>query len=280
MQGIYLIENGQKAGPFTLWQLREKMRGGDVTRDTLAWEPGMTNWAPAGEIGSVRFEFERVEAVSDPHTETETKKSAVTELTEPTDAAAKANANVTANPRAAKAIASLPAPRPWRRFWARIIDMGLVNLSAIIIGVASGAMTPLEAYRPSLGFILTLPVAWIFLESSFLMALGTTPGKFLLGIRVRSADGARQLPLRRALGRSFMVWWRGYGLGLTIPMVLTCTFSHFVLKTTRTTPWDVTYGTEVSYESIKPWRMVVLAFLFLGLFQLLYSFAGMPPKMF
>ncbi len=57
MNSIYLIENGKKAGPFTVWQLRDKVRGGDVTRDTLAWEPGMAEWAPMGEIGSVRFEF-------------------------------------------------------------------------------------------------------------------------------------------------------------------------------------------------------------------------------
>jgi uncharacterized RDD family membrane protein YckC len=279
MQGIYLIENGQKAGPFTLWQLREKVRGGDVTRNTLAWEPGMENWSPAGEIGSVRFEFERAEADSGDTDPVKVEKSATAPpVINPTDTALTDGA--TAPSRNAKDTAALPAPRPWRRFWARIIDMGFVNLSAIVIGVASGALTPTEAYQPSIGFILTLPIAWIFLESSLLMILGTTPGKYLLGIRIQTTDGARQLTLRQALGRSFMVWWRGYGLGLTIPMVLTCTFSHFVLKTTRTTPWDMTYGTQVSYGDIKPWRIILLTFLFLGLFQLLYSLAGMPPKMF
>ncbi len=211
--------------------------------------------------------------------EKKAERAADVPAVELTDAAREAG--VTVNPRDAKGI-TLPTPKPWRRFWARNFDICLLGLSALIIGVLSGAVTKFEVWGllGSLKLNLILPLAWVFLEASLLMLIGTTPGKFLLGVRIQTIGGAQKLNLRQALARSMGVWWRGWGLGFPFVMLLSLAFSHYNLKTTRTTPWDAQQGTIVSYETIKPWRILALAFLVVGLSQLLVSLAGPPPEAF
>lgn len=46
---IYLVINGQQAGPFNLEQLRAEA-GKSLQADTLAWKAGMPEWVPAGQM--------------------------------------------------------------------------------------------------------------------------------------------------------------------------------------------------------------------------------------
>lgn len=47
---VFLVIDGQQAGPFTIDQLREHARAGRLTAKTFAWKQGMPEWKPAGEI--------------------------------------------------------------------------------------------------------------------------------------------------------------------------------------------------------------------------------------
>ena len=47
---IYIIENGQQRGPFTLEQLRFM----PITPDTEVWKEGMYNWVKASEVPELR----------------------------------------------------------------------------------------------------------------------------------------------------------------------------------------------------------------------------------
>lgn len=47
---LYLVVNGQQAGPFTKTELERLVKSGTLTAETLAWETGMPAWVPAGTI--------------------------------------------------------------------------------------------------------------------------------------------------------------------------------------------------------------------------------------
>lgn len=46
----FLAIHGQQAGPFDVPALQLMVRGGELTRDTLAWRQGMQQWTPAGQV--------------------------------------------------------------------------------------------------------------------------------------------------------------------------------------------------------------------------------------
>lgn len=47
---VFLVIDGQQAGPFTNDQLREHARAGRLTPRTYAWKQGMPEWKPATEV--------------------------------------------------------------------------------------------------------------------------------------------------------------------------------------------------------------------------------------
>ena len=51
--GVFLAINGQQAGPFSPDQLREQIKAGKLTRDTLVWMQGMVSWSAAAGVPEV-----------------------------------------------------------------------------------------------------------------------------------------------------------------------------------------------------------------------------------
>lgn len=50
MDAIYLVRDGQQAGPFTRAQIDAMLASGEVGLDTMAWYDGLPNWAALGTI--------------------------------------------------------------------------------------------------------------------------------------------------------------------------------------------------------------------------------------
>ncbi|MFQ5730064.1 MAG: RDD family protein [Waddliaceae bacterium] len=74
-----------------------------------------------------------------------------------------------------------PQIRPWVRFWARQLDY---SFGGLILAVLDTFL--LEVNDTAFPFIVIF--AWVFVESWLLSAWGTTPGKFLLRVSVRTPD--------------------------------------------------------------------------------------------
>jgi len=53
----YAAINNQQAGPFDLSGMQEKVRAGQITRQTLVWKQGMAGWAPAGSVAELAGMF-------------------------------------------------------------------------------------------------------------------------------------------------------------------------------------------------------------------------------
>jgi hypothetical protein len=49
--------DGKQAGPFSPPQLQEQLTAGKLSRDTLAWQEGMTQWIPAGQVPALASLF-------------------------------------------------------------------------------------------------------------------------------------------------------------------------------------------------------------------------------
>lgn len=151
--------------------------------------------------------------------------------------------------------AKTPGPRPWVRYFARSIDRSIAfGLAAVIVGFAfiMGLRPGIEAHLLSLGITW---VGWIVVEALLLSTLGTTPGKALLGVRVRTVTG-ENLNFFQALSRTTGVWIRGEGLGIPLVSLVTLIVAYNKLMGDRITSWDREGGTVVEHGPCGPGRVV------------------------
>lgn len=50
---FHVASNGQTYGPYDMNTLRQYVQSGQITRETLVWKEGMTQWSPAGQVGEL-----------------------------------------------------------------------------------------------------------------------------------------------------------------------------------------------------------------------------------
>ncbi len=135
---------------------------------------------------------------------------------------------------------------PWLRFLARAFDYSLFFsfLWAISAGKIESTLVPLEYFL------------WIPVEAAFLRWLGTTPGKWVLGIQLRQGRLPR-LDYPTALRRSFNVWFRGLGMGVPFLNVICSLVAFQRLKAFKVTTWDRDDHIQIRYLRIGTWRIVL-----------------------
>ena len=218
---IWIVEEGEKRGPFETYQIRDRIEAGELAGDELAWHKDQSDWVKLREMDAFRAEFgkswEELHQVLPP---------------------------------------PLPSqPLPFLRFFARWFDVSLYLLLVFSLVRFTG-QNLLEAAGGSFLYLYFLP--FVFLEAAILHLTKTTPGKFLLGIRVVTPE-EQALSLQGALVRSL----RAYivGLGLMVHLFLTgiChVYCIWYLKRFNVTPWDT--GTRTRVRVVGPLVLPVLLF--------------------
>lgn len=102
---------------------------------------------------------------------------------------------------------------PWRRYFARMLDYGLVlAVIEFVVVVVLGVRpynTGLQMLLKYGSYLLAVPCLALFISK-----WGTTPGKWVMGIRLESYDGGK-LDFATAFDREKSLLW--YGFGLFIP---------------------------------------------------------------
>jgi uncharacterized RDD family membrane protein YckC len=137
---------------------------------------------------------------------------------------------------------------PWRRFFARTLDLSLFGtVSAMIIAFAwAVAVSPEQAETAFSGLdgwvgrllggmvliilgapLMALSIAWT----------GGTPGKWLMGVRVQRPDG-RRLSLGAAFRREVVVGCIGMGLGVPLLSLFFMHNGKEALEAHDETSWD------------------------------------------
>ena len=129
-------------------------------------------------------------------------------------------------PDAAAKQRDVAEPHPWRRYFARGIDLVLVGLPVSFVQyvLLHRNYTTVSRWED----IICALIGWgllLLLEPLLLARFGTTAGKWCMGITVTRPDGER-LSYSEALNRTALVWFYGAGLGL--PLVeLVCSYLSY-----------------------------------------------------
>lgn len=111
--------------------------------------------------------------------------------------------------------AAAAARHPWHRWFARLwLDYAFAGL---MLGILLAFVAPTNTLASNdYALMWVAALLWIPAEAVFIASIGTTPGKYLVGIRVEKRDG-RQLSLSEALTRSASAW--AIGCALMLPLV-------------------------------------------------------------
>jgi tetratricopeptide (TPR) repeat protein/uncharacterized RDD family membrane protein YckC len=163
--------------------------------------------------------------------------------------------------------------RPWVRYWARTLDLLLFSF---VVGFALAILAPTVLQTNNVFITFFIMQGWVFQESILLSTWGTTPGKWLFRIKLRDKNG-KKLNLSGALGRSFSVWLKGYGLGIPLISLITLLTARSRLKKVGITTWDEEGGFVMTHYKIGAIRNTVAALFLIGIF-LLVGLANTPEN--
>lgn len=144
---------------------------------------------------------------------------------------------------------------PWRRYWARMLDLQLCAMAAarLIVHMLSWW---------KFGSTVLVLLVMLVLEPLALCLFGTTPGKLIFGIRVTDPEGKR-LRYNAALERTWGVLWEG--MALRIPL-LEQYFMYRAMSDVEegeTLPWE--WESELTFSDDKLWRYAVFLAIYGGI---------------
>lgn len=233
---IWIIQNGEKFGPLHDFEVRRKIEQGDLAPDTPAWHEGLAAWRPLIEIELFTREF--LLASSPPELE--------------------------------PIVVPPPPPLPRvtyyvRRFWARWFDL-LLYAGLWWFGIWAVGQD-ISGILLSAWMMVLLYVPWFGIESFLIHRFGTTPGKWLLGMRVVNADGSL-LSLSASIIRALRVMFTGVGFGWGLLAIFCQVLSLFTARRLGSPIWDHAGGHRVEVSPLRPLRIVNLVLLFFGALQL------------
>lgn len=169
MPHIYLRYADQNHGPYVLDQVRSMWGSGIITADAMYRTESETEWTPITNLLAPEYS-QRVQHIESPLMGIPSQGGATEPVPVQSEKADHLNAS---------------NPRPWRRLWARFLDLAIISTPPMVI--ASLFFSPTWGL---FALMFVFVVAWMA-ETTLLSKWGTTPGKWLLGVLVREADGQK-----------------------------------------------------------------------------------------
>ncbi|MCX6722861.1 MAG: RDD family protein [Candidatus Staskawiczbacteria bacterium] len=151
-----------------------------------------------------------------------------------------------------KKVKGTSSTHPWLRYWARSLD---VFIGGFGLGIILAFTYPSIADVPSMVLSMIVLFVWVFIEAALLSSWGTTPGKWLLRIKIKGPKD--KIDFSSALNRSFNVWYKGFGFGIPIVYLFTLISSYKHLTKEGITPWDQDGGFTLSFEKLGFFRMII-----------------------
>ena len=157
------------------------------------------------------------------------------------------------------------------RFLARGMD-------GIIFALMLGYMEVFRIFRDLPAgvwlFACAASLLWVFIESNLLSIWGTTPGKWIFGIRLVNHLGNKPM-LLESFQRSIGVWWYGLGAGCIAVTPLTLAANCLKLIRNRPARWDIKGRFIVIIDHRSSLKTIcALAIMFLGSVLLLEMWKG------
>ncbi|MBR6569089.1 MAG: MerR family transcriptional regulator [Clostridia bacterium] len=160
----------------------------------------------------------------------------------------------------ARALAAdvIPAVKsPWRRLFARGLDSMLYAVAwDVFLLLAFNINLSLRAGAGKLVDAAVILLMTLLLEPLFLSLLGTTPGKWILGLRVTDNDDAK-LSYRAAMKRTWGVLLYGEGLSIPVFNLIRHWKSYHTCMEGGTLEWE--YDSTLHLHDERKWRAFALA---------------------
>lgn len=223
----YVRRGEREIGPLGEDGLRALVGTGQITPDTPLWREGLSGWTRAVAI--------------------------------PGALGPRGRAPFAADSRSAAATAPTPhePATPWRRYWARSVD---IAVSTFMVGVLISALRPtlLEqltgaAHGRWILVLVLLPFA-LTMDAAIHWALGNTPGKAIAGIKVLAEEGGRPLSAAAYWGRNVGLYVFGLGLGIPLVGLITLIVSYRRAAAGEISRWDRFSSSRVYALSAAPQR--------------------------
>jgi uncharacterized RDD family membrane protein YckC len=259
---IWLLENGERTGPHQIYDIRDRISNDELTADILAWYEGADGWVELGDVPAYSSYFKK--SVSD---ETLIKEEMQTsELIESLERELASTGSEGDSKRL-----EIEPLHPIRRFFARVLDLSLYTTLIYIIKVQMG-MNPLTE---TMTMRLLFQAPYLLLDGFALSYIGTTPGKWLLNIRLRASDGQR-LDFTTSLIRSLRVWILGFAMQ-THFIVISIPFSWFIATKYGKFLWDIPKNNITHCAALPPVRIIIyIAVIFAASYLFNYL---VPPEL-
>ncbi len=270
---FYLSINGEKQGPFSIFKVGDLFDSGTINGDTLAWHRDLDGWEPISQVASLEILTERHGSTSKPPPIVENAGT----MALPLDIKEAPLPEITV-------IGPRPLARPFVRFWARMFDYTAVSvlvfqfsdftipqpapneLVSDFFNRYLAEMQGPEAMRMARTLFFSF-LGWHLVETVLIHLFGTTPGKALFGLKVRSLTGG-PLSMLTSLGRSFYVYVMGVGF-LQFPFILIgMVFSYFRIQATGESFWDQHLKIKVETSPLGVVRIAFAVFAFVALLML------------
>lgn len=126
---------------------------------------------------------------------------------------------------------------PWRRFYARTFDISIYNLLITTIELLVFRMNTSDSPVATIieGFLACLIM--VVVEPFLLSTIGTTPGKWLFGLVLRTSEGEKVTYLE-GLGRTIGVFTEGLGFSIPIYNLIREYKSYKSCCEGEELPWD------------------------------------------
>jgi uncharacterized RDD family membrane protein YckC len=245
MTAWWYADKDEKIGPIGIDELKQLIKSDKIDAKTMLWHEGMDAWRPLDQVE----ELNELEAVVSP----------------------------SLPPKADTDTLSYPMANRWLRFFARIFDMCWETmLVAFILGAVFTRYSAnfVEWFYESgasrqLFGLLYLPIAFI-LDALLYRAIGNTPGKALLGLKVKTLDG-KSLSFAQYLNRNFSMWVSGLALGFPLFTLFTLVHQAGRLGEGQQASYDESTGFCVHSKPVDWWRKTAFGFAFVSLFVIIVA---------
>lgn len=251
---IWISEDGKKAGPFEEYQIRALLDERKVDENTPAWHENCEDgWITLKDIPSLAGLLAKEEEPDELETD---EGFTSTEQTPPQQGHAPYAPPATDPQKQAQ----LRYPYfPVRRFFARFFDISLYNIGLMLFKASQG-IDPfqIDADNPNKELLYFLP--YVIIDVLLLHLFGTTPGKWLLNVKVRPFLGGR-MPIGGTLMRSLRVWVLGFGM--FIIWFISLPISYFFAHKLGMFLWDYPNRFRVTASALSPAKIVAYVLILL-----------------
>ena len=162
-------------------------------------------------------------------------------------------------------------PRLWARFLAKWFDFQFAQIPSLIVlflvmflyGLMAstlGVPYPDDAFFDGLSFMIAFIVGhtlvFMLLEAFCISVFGNTPGKALMGIRIRNAIG-HKLSLWTSLKRSVASTGLGLAFGAPFVLVLTQLSNAAYVNSNGRALWDKIDSLQFNTRPVAAWRWTI-----------------------